>query len=95
MEQTSHHRDTEAQRTDKKGAFLCASVVNAIDFFTASCARARRVKGDSGLSRFGGTRCAGCDAEQVTRKGLGNRGSGPGIRDQLSAIRYGLASRRY
>jgi hypothetical protein len=34
MEQTSHHRDTEAQRTEKKGAFLCASVVNAIDFFT-------------------------------------------------------------
>ena len=26
MEQTSNHRDTEAQRTEKKGAFLCASV---------------------------------------------------------------------
>ena len=26
MEQTSQHRDTEAQRTDKNGASLCASV---------------------------------------------------------------------
>jgi hypothetical protein len=39
MEQTSHHRDTEAQKTEKKVAFLCASVVNAIDFFTPSPAR--------------------------------------------------------
>jgi hypothetical protein len=35
MEQTSHHRDTEAQRTEKKGTFLCASVVDTIDFFIA------------------------------------------------------------
>jgi len=26
MKQTSHHRDTEALRTEKKGTFLCASV---------------------------------------------------------------------
>jgi hypothetical protein len=26
MNQTSHHRDTEALRTEKKGPFLCASV---------------------------------------------------------------------
>jgi hypothetical protein len=26
MKQTSHHRDTEAPRTEKKEPFLCASV---------------------------------------------------------------------
>jgi hypothetical protein len=26
MKQTSHHRDTEALRTEKKGPYLCASV---------------------------------------------------------------------
>jgi len=33
MKQTPHHRDIEPLRTEGRGPFLCASVVNAVDFF--------------------------------------------------------------
>jgi hypothetical protein len=51
----------------------------------------------SGLRSF--ARCAGYDAEGVTRKGPGNRGSGPGGRDsglgtscRLSVVSYQLTA---
>ena len=49
MEQTSHHRDTEAQRTEKKRAFLCASAVNP-EFESWRATSKVRVR-DSGLGR--------------------------------------------
>jgi hypothetical protein len=49
----------------------------------------------SGLCAIRPAREAGFDTERVKRKGVGNRGSGLGIRDQLSAIRYRLANLCY